>query len=111
MYLKVTGSDRQFESSSIAFNNLVRALINKSERKKVVVLIDEYDSPITEYLGDEEKLQQRLAELWTFFKMLKATTEIQLCIVTGANKIATSGLFSGKLFQTILFIFIRRKPF
>ena len=66
------------------------------QEKRVVVLVDEYDAPLTPFLADSEKLESISAELKTVFMTLKSLTEpLFKVIVTGGIKAGMSGLFSG----------------
>ena len=66
------------------------------QEEKVVVLVDEYDAPLTPFLGDPEKLQSITAELKMIFMTLKGLDgALFKAIVTGGLKAGMSGLFSG----------------
>jgi len=76
------------------FKELITKLATES---KVVILIDEYDAPIINYLGKEiEKAYQNrdlLKEFYTVLKDLDAA--IEFVFITGVSKFSKVGIFSG----------------
>lgn len=76
------------------FRELVSIL---SATAKVVVLIDEYDAPITHYLGKE--VQQALDNrdyLRGFYSVLKEADHLlEFVFLTGVSKFSKVGIFSG----------------
>lgn len=64
--------------------------------KKVVVLVDEYDSPLS-YSIDNKKLQDHYRDqLHGFYAVLKKTEQhIQFCMLTGVTKFGKVSVFSG----------------
>ncbi|SFF37864.1 ATP-binding protein [Thermoflexibacter ruber] len=76
------------------FEEIIREL---SAEKKVVILIDEYDKPIIEYLGKEQlpqALENRdiLKEFYSVIKGLDA--HIQFFFLTGVSKFSKVSIFS-----------------
>ena len=63
---------------------------------KVVVLIDEYDKPIIDYLGtDTEKAVENREVLKSFYSILKdADPYLKLVFITGVSKFARVSIFS-----------------
>ena len=76
---------------------LKELLYELSKTNKVVVLIDEYDVPITHYLTDKFELarenQELLKEFYTTLKENDST--IEFVFITGVSKFAKVGIFSG----------------
>ena len=76
---------------------LKELLYELSKTDKVVVLIDEYDVPITHYLTDKFELarenQELLKEFYTTLKENDST--IEFVFITGVSKFAKVGIFSG----------------
>lgn len=70
-------------------------LINKlAERENVVVLIDEYDSPMTNNINNDQLEDIRLV-LRGFYSILKAQGEnIKMCFITGVTKFSKMSIFS-----------------
>lgn len=58
------------------------------ERGKVVILIDEYDEPIIDYLGDQtEKSIENREIMMAFYSVLKgADPHLKLVFITGVSK-------------------------
>jgi hypothetical protein len=63
---------------------------------KVVILIDEYDKPIIDYLGeDNEKANENREILKRFYSVLKdADANIRLLFITGISKFTKVSIFS-----------------
>jgi hypothetical protein len=83
-----------------ALSNLINKLNNKYN-SKVVILIDEYDYPISQYISDDTKnnmdiLNTNLKLLHGFYTYLKSLFKsIHLVFVTGVTKFAMTALASG----------------
>lgn len=77
---------------------LLKELIDLLSRKnKVVILVDEYDAPITHYLGlDLNKAILNRDILREFFTVLKNYDEkLEFVFLTGVSKFSKVGIFSG----------------
>ena len=76
------------------FTHLIKALAQKS---KVVVLIDEYDAPIINYLGKEiDKAYENREILKSFYTVLKdLDPHLEFVFITGVSKFSKVGIFSG----------------
>jgi len=62
----------------------------------VVILIDEYDKPILDYLHDPEKANAQREVLKNFYDSFKALDEYLRCIfITGVSKFSKASIFSG----------------
>lgn len=82
-------------SCSIKFLMLLRNLHEKSG-KRVAVLIDEYDKPLLEAMGNEELFEDSLSTLYTFYTALKSADEhVQFALLTGVTKFSKVSVFSG----------------
>lgn len=78
----------------ILFNQLVRRLAE--EQGQVVILIDEYDKPLIDNIGDIEtayEIQDVLRQFYSIIKGLDAY--LRLVFLTGVSKFARVGVFSG----------------
>ncbi len=65
------------------------------EQGKVVVLIDEYDKAITDFLGEEEKVNENISVLKNFYSTLKsADGHIHFSLITGVSKYGKVSIFS-----------------
>jgi hypothetical protein len=75
-----------------AFEELIYKL---AQQAKVVVLIDEYDKPITDYLLEPEKRNAHQAVLRSLYGVLKPMNQyLELVFLTGVSKIGKLSLFS-----------------
>lgn len=64
--------------------------------KKVVVLVDEYDSPLSDSIGNQKLQDHYRDQLHGFYSVLKKTEEhIQFCLLTGVTKFGKVSVFSG----------------
>jgi len=63
---------------------------------KVVLLIDEYDKPITDLLEDRKKVEEHVGTLKNFYSVLKSTeaTHIHFGLLTGVSKYGKLSIFS-----------------
>ena len=78
-----------------SLKNLTRYLYKYYDRKKVVVLIDEYDTPIIQ--SYQEKYYKKLISFFKRFygDVMKDNEYLQFGIMTGILRIAKEGIFSG----------------
>ncbi len=76
------------------FRELITVL---SDTAKVVVLIDEYDAPITYYLGkDIQQATENRDYLRGFYSVLKEADQLlELVFITGVSKFSKVDIFSG----------------
>ena len=79
---------------ALALHRLLRHMAAAGRR--VVVLVDEYDTPLTENLHRPDVLPEILDALRAFYGALKDSTPyIAYTLVTGITRLAHAGLFSG----------------
>ena len=82
----------QGEAINEKFSELIEAL---AKEKKVVVLIDEYDKPIIDYLNNIPKAERNRDILKDFYSILKAQTHhIKFLLITGVSKFSRISIFS-----------------
>ena len=83
-------------SVSDNFRSLIAALKEK-ESQSVVILIDEYDKPITDKISSNKELaKQNRAFLRDFYGVIKSSQEkIHFAFLTGVSKFSKAGVFSG----------------
>ena len=77
--------------------NLVHA-ISRRANQRVVVLVDEYDTAVTENLDRSTVLPEILDVLRAFYGALKDCSDanlVEYTLVTGITRLARAGLFSG----------------
>jgi hypothetical protein len=81
------------ESAIGCFGELIESLHTKTD-KKVVILIDEYDKPITSHLFDDD-LKDIKKDVHDFYQVMKASDDhIQFIFITGVSKFSGLSIFS-----------------
>jgi hypothetical protein len=84
------------ESHGLAFEELIKKVVEKTG-KQVVILFDEYDKPIVDYIDPNnlEKANEQRDILKHFFSILKdASNNIRLLFITGVSKFSKVSIFS-----------------
>ena len=78
-----------------AYDDVLKSLIEELNKKeKVVILIDEYDSPLTNNINSD-KLEEIRTVLRGFYSVIKAADAyIRLCFITGVTKFSKVSIFS-----------------
>ena len=70
--------------------------IAKKTGKQVVILIDEYDRPILDNIGDLSLMQEMRESLKNFYGAIKPLDlHLKFVLLTGVSKFAKTGIFSG----------------
>jgi hypothetical protein len=82
--------------TNTSYDQLFKELITKVAQKgKVVILIDEYDKPIIDYLDNIPKAEENRTILKSFYSVLKDADEhIRLLILTGVSRFSKVSIFS-----------------
>jgi Predicted AAA-ATPase len=82
---------------STAKDRFLELLQNLSTQAKVVVLVDEYDAPILDYLGTQpKKAFENRDILRNFYKVIKDVDHLlRFVFITGVSKFSKVGVFSG----------------
>ena len=89
------GVKPQFESPEARFKDVIDAAYAKTGLG-VVILIDEYDKPIVDSLGDEKLNESFRSLLQGFYGVIKAKDAcIRFGFLTGVTKIGKLSIFSG----------------
>lgn len=74
---------------------LILAAHQKSGRK-VVVLVDEYEKPVTDLIGDDKGMERHRQILRGFYSVLKASDPwLKFVFLTGVTKFGQMSVFSG----------------
>jgi hypothetical protein len=86
------GITPQTDEYKLMFSGLVKQLAAKGP---VVILIDEYDRPVLDHLGDPEGAQKIRTVMREFYIVLKETEPLlKFALLTGLTKITKAGIFS-----------------
>ncbi|SFW34496.1 ATP-binding protein [Chitinophaga sancti] len=83
---------REEDSLALKFRELIREVAKIGH---VVILIDEYDKPITDYLEDIEMVEENRSVFKNFYSVLKDADEyIRLLLITGVSRFTKVSIFS-----------------
>jgi hypothetical protein len=90
----------QDDDFDIAFHSLLKD-VHELYRKQVILLIDEYDTPVMDLIGktselfDSKLISDRRAVMQDFYSVIKsAEDEIEMTFITGITKFSRMGVFS-----------------
>ncbi len=82
----------QGDSISEKLDNLI---IKLAKDNPVVILIDEYDKPLTDYIDNLEKAEENRETLKNFYSILKGLDQyIRLLFMTGVSRFSRLSIFS-----------------
>ena len=82
------------DSTNVRFKNLITNAAKKYGQR-VVILIDEYDSPLLDVVHEEENLPKLRDVMLNFYSPLKASDPyIRFCFFTGITKFSQLSIFS-----------------
>jgi hypothetical protein len=92
-YAKFFGIKLRDDSAAACFQQLISEL--SASENKCVVLIDEYDKPITDYITEEEISERHIKELKSFYGVLKGADQyLHKVVITGVSKYGKVSIFS-----------------
>ncbi len=81
--------------AAVRFRRLIRTLHERTGQR-TVVLVDEYDKPILDALGDRELALANRDFLRSLYGVIKACDrQLRFVFLTGVSKFSKAGLFSG----------------
>lgn len=93
-YEKIFGKDEAANRNSERFESLVNTAATQTG-KEVVVLVDEYDKPLLNNIGNTDLQDKIRAELKAFYGVLKTCDkQIKMAFITGVTKFSKVSLFS-----------------
>lgn len=94
--LKQTGESFGIVLQDETVKGLFRELITKTAGEgKVVILIDEYDKPITDYLDELPQAEENRKICKNFYSVLKEEdSRIRFLLITGVSKFSKVSIFS-----------------
>ncbi len=97
-YLRKLAKEFEMELAKEAPGDMLEELILKIEEKtgkQVVLLFDEYDKPINEYLSQPEMAEQHREMLSNFYGVLKPNSDrLRFLMLTGVSKFSHVSIFS-----------------
>lgn len=89
------GLDIYSNDYSDKFFELLKRL-EKKYSKKIVVLVDEYDNPLTKTIEDKHLQESYRSQLQSFYSILKKGDRyIKFCMLTGVSRFGKVSIFSG----------------
>ena len=89
------GIEKRYDSPDVRFQYIIESVYGKTGRR-VVILIDEYDKPIVDNLGDDGLSETLRRRLQGFYSVMKAKDGfIQFGFLTGVSKLGRLSVFSG----------------
>lgn len=98
-FLDRSESSLELQSANKTLSERFRAIVrtlHQSSGSRVVVLIDEYDNPITSAIGNPELQERFRSILYGFYASLKSLDEhLHFCMLTGVTKYGHLSVFSG----------------
>ncbi len=84
-----------FAQGSLSWAEALRRILQPLENKSLVLLIDEYDAPLTHVLDDPEEFARRLTVLNQFFTILKNNFgKFRFIFITGVTRFSNLSPFS-----------------
>lgn len=93
-YEKLYSTVKKDEDPDIRFANLVRDAYEKTGRK-TVVLVDEYDKPLLQTIGNRELFDDYRATLKAFYGVLKSEDKsLRFSMLTGVTKFSQVSVWS-----------------
>ncbi|MDR1637317.1 MAG: AAA family ATPase, partial [Treponema sp.] len=94
MYEETWGADAADSTADARFFGLIRRACRQAN-SPVVVLIDEYDKPLTDTLGKPELHREMRERLQGFYSVLKAADQwLRFVFLTGVTKFSKVSIFS-----------------
>ena len=92
--IKTQGLSVEGDSSSKLFKNFIEAAYQKTG-KKVVVLIDEYDKSLIDYLDNDAQFEENRRFLKSFYGIMKPSDEyLEFVLLTGVSQFSKVSIFS-----------------
>jgi hypothetical protein len=92
-HAKKYGITLNSDDAASCFRQIIQELGTGEQR--CVVLIDEYDKPITDYITEEETSAQHVKELKSFYGVLKGADHyLHKVVITGVSKYGKVSIFS-----------------
>lgn len=96
-YLRPIAENLAINTEMLSGRDLFKQIIERlSVEKRIIILVDEYEMPVTDFVGkDEVKLQENIDTLKKFYGVMKYASEyIHRSYITGVSKIGKIGVLS-----------------
>lgn len=95
--LDIIGAKHGIQLTTVSYKTRFSELIRKlSANGKVVILIDEYDKPIIDHIGNKEVAESNRKTLSNFYGVIKSADQyIKFAFLTGVTKFSKVSVFSG----------------
>ncbi len=98
-FLKRFEAELNLEADNNSFSERFRTIVRTLHERtghQVVILIDEYDNPITSSIGRRDLQEKFQAILYGFYSSLKSLdSHLKFCMLTGVTKYGHLSVFSG----------------
>ena len=86
--------EARYDTAPERFRHLIRTL-HRGAGRRVVVLVDEYDKPILDALGDPELARRNRDYLRALYGVIKSCdAQVMFCLLTGVSRFSKVSLFS-----------------
>lgn len=86
----------QFQSGTNSLDAFLKKLYSISNKHRLVLLIDEWDHPLSSNLGNEEKFNDVLSVLKQFYSWVRRIKHLRFVLVTGIMRYRSASLFTGQ---------------
>ena len=88
-------SERYDDKTELYPDRVLDKILQKRDSKSIVLLIDEYDAPLTHNINNNDKLQELMDILNDFYATIKQYTDkFRLIFITGVTKTSHVSIFS-----------------
>ena len=91
--LNISYDENINKNAGLVFFHIINELYDNID--KVVILIDEYDKPITDNINNLDKANKIRDFFRKFYGVLKNNSKLKFIMFTGVSKFSKAGIFSG----------------
>lgn len=86
----------QFQSGTNSLDAFLKKLYSISNKHRLVLLIDEWDHPLSSNLGNEKNFNDVLSVLKQFYSWVRRIKHLRFVLVTGIMRYRSASLFTGQ---------------